>query len=101
MKAMLSDFESIALKANEIANLLKKHLDEKNVITGVDLSVLSDREREVFDLIGKRIKAKDIAKQLGISSKTCYEHRYRIREKLKLESTFELEKVAQDMSKEG
>ncbi len=54
------------------------------------LKELSDREFEVFDLVGRGKTAKEIASQLGLSSKTVDVHRARIRGKLGLQSTTDL-----------
>jgi DNA-binding NarL/FixJ family response regulator len=45
---------------------------------------LTDREFEVFQLIGQGRSTRDIARQLGLSSKTVDVHRAHIKEKLKL-----------------
>ncbi len=60
--------------------------------TGRDgaLKDLSDREFEVFELVGRGKTAKEIAHMLGLSSKTVDVHRARIREKLKLLTTPDL-----------
>jgi FixJ family two-component response regulator len=42
---------------------------------GCELKALSDREFEVFELIGRGKTAKEIAHMLGISSKTVDVHR--------------------------
>lgn len=47
-----------------------------------ELRELSDREFEVFELIGRGKTAKEIAHMLGISSKTVDVHRHNIRQKL-------------------
>ncbi len=46
---------------------------------------LSDREFEIFRLIGRGKNTKDIATQLGLSPKTVDVHRSNIKEKLQLE----------------
>jgi DNA-binding NarL/FixJ family response regulator len=51
---------------------------------------LSDRELEVFHLIGKGFKAAQIADQLFLSPKTIETYRSRIEEKLNLTSAAEL-----------
>ena len=51
---------------------------------------LSDREFEVFELVGRGYTAKEIASQLGLSSKTVDVHRARIRTKLGLATTPDL-----------
>jgi DNA-binding NarL/FixJ family response regulator len=51
---------------------------------------LTDRELEVFELIGKGFSTHKIADSLNISPKTVESHRGRIKEKLALENTTEL-----------
>jgi len=51
---------------------------------------LTDRELEVFQLIGKGISTKEIAEQLNLSVKTIGTYRERIKEKLNLRHTTEL-----------
>jgi DNA-binding NarL/FixJ family response regulator len=58
------------------------------------LDVLTNREREVFRLIGKGVKTAEIAKRLGLSVKTVETYRDRIRHKLELGSGTELARYA-------
>jgi DNA-binding NarL/FixJ family response regulator len=51
---------------------------------------LTDREFEIFRLIGSGHDSHAIARQLGISHKTVDTHRSRIKEKLKLTSGMQL-----------
>ena len=51
---------------------------------------LSDREFEVFELIGQGLSAHEIAKRLCLSAKTVDAHRANIKEKLKIKTTAEL-----------
>jgi DNA-binding NarL/FixJ family response regulator len=51
---------------------------------------LSDRELEIFRLIGEGYKASQIAKQLYLSAKTVETYRARIKEKLNLDSAGKL-----------
>lgn len=54
------------------------------------LSKLSDRELEVFELHGRGMKTREMAKMLNISPKTIATHRGRIKTKLAIDSTPEL-----------
>jgi DNA-binding NarL/FixJ family response regulator len=56
--------------------------------------ILSDRELEVFQFIGRGYGTREIATELNVSMKTVETHREHIREKLKLKNTFELVKRA-------
>ncbi|CAI9086066.1 DNA-binding response regulator [Candidatus Methylacidiphilum fumarolicum] len=54
------------------------------------LGKLSDRELEVFQLIGKGLSSRQIAEQLHLSIKTVEAYRASIKQKLKLQSGTEL-----------
>jgi DNA-binding NarL/FixJ family response regulator len=56
--------------------------------SGADL--LSDRELEVFELIGRGVATRTIAAQLHLSIKTIESHRANIKRKLNLQSATEL-----------
>jgi DNA-binding NarL/FixJ family response regulator len=58
------------------------------------LSVLSDREFEVFQLVGEGLTTREIGSRLHISGKTVETHRLHIREKLGLKTLPELTKYA-------
>ena len=55
---------------------------------------LSDREMEVFELIGQGLTIRQIAGKLELSPKTIETHREHIKEKLELKNTTELTKHA-------
>ncbi len=59
-----------------------------------ELRELSDREFEVFELIGRGKTAKEIAHMLGISSKTVDVHRTNIRQKLHIQTNPDLIRYA-------
>ncbi len=54
------------------------------------LEILSDRELQVFEWIGRGLKTREIAERLCLSTKTINTYREHIKEKLKLESAIEL-----------
>ena len=56
--------------------------------------VLSDREFEVFQLIGQGLTTREIARRLNLSGKTVGTHRLHIKEKLRLQTGAELIKQA-------
>jgi DNA-binding NarL/FixJ family response regulator len=58
--------------------------------TGPPIGGLTDRELEVFELIGQGVGTRSIADRLGRSVKTIETHRARIMEKLSLKSAAEL-----------
>jgi DNA-binding NarL/FixJ family response regulator len=59
-----------------------------------EVSLLSDRELEVFLLIGRGFANKEIAHALGVSAKTVDAHRTHMKQKLRLRSGAELTRRA-------
>ena len=55
---------------------------------------LTRREREVLKLVAEGASTKEVAKRLGISTKTAQVHRDNLRQKLELGSTAELVRYA-------
>ena len=55
---------------------------------------LTDRELEIFEMIGKGVSSGRIAKQLHLSVKTISAHRERIKQKLGIKSSGELVRYA-------
>lgn len=58
------------------------------------LDSLSDRELEIFKLIGQGQSTRDIATSLGISTKTVETHQFNLRTKLGIASTHQLRHLA-------
>ena len=58
------------------------------------VETLSDRELEVFELIGKALATRQIAEKLHVSVKTVEAHRASIKEKLQLENATALAHAA-------
>ena len=58
------------------------------------LDLLTDRELQVFELTGQGFNTREIAKELRIDMKTVETYRLRIKEKLNLESSSDLLKLA-------
>ena len=58
--------------------------------SGSELEQLSLREREVFEMLGKGLSAREVAARLDLSVKTVETHRANIKEKLRLKTTGEL-----------
>ncbi len=69
---------------------LHKIARDKADKTKAPVENLSNREFEIFRLIGKGFKASQIAKQLHLSTKTIETYRSRIKEKLNLPNAAEL-----------
>jgi DNA-binding NarL/FixJ family response regulator len=58
------------------------------------VAALTERELEVFRLIGAGISTREISQRLGLSMKTVDAHRRHMREKLNLRTTSELIRYA-------
>jgi DNA-binding NarL/FixJ family response regulator len=75
-------------------NILKKFLHkiagDKAGVAKTSIDSLSDREFEIFRLIGEGLKASLIAQQLHLSIKTIETYRTRIKEKLGIDNASEL-----------
>lgn len=61
---------------------------------GRGVALLSDRELQIFRLIGRGLGAKVIAAELGLSIRTIETHQSRIKAKLELRSCAELQQFA-------
>jgi DNA-binding NarL/FixJ family response regulator len=72
---------------------------QRAFVAGADLSRppvdrLTEREREVFELIGQGLSSRQIAVKLEVSPKTVETHREHIKEKLELTTSTELTRYA-------
>ena len=77
--------------SSQISNLfLNKFVDGTVYEAGTPLSVLSDRELEVFGLLGRGLTTRKIAATLNLNFKTVQTHCANIKQKLKLTSATEL-----------
>lgn len=74
--------------------LIQGMLQPRNTFAQSPLDVLSDRELEIFEWVGRGFKSGEIAEKLFISNKTVESYRGRIKEKLNLHSSSELVKHA-------
>ncbi len=63
-------------------------------MAGDDMASLSDRELQVFRLLGSGLGTRGVAEELSVSVKTVESHRQRIKEKLKVASAAELQRRA-------
>jgi DNA-binding NarL/FixJ family response regulator len=70
--------------------LLSKIFSRRSDKGSSPLEPLSDRELEIFLLIGRGYSTRQIAEQLNLSTKTIEAHREHIKEKLKLKNATEL-----------
>jgi DNA-binding NarL/FixJ family response regulator len=76
------------------AKILEIFSGRRGKATSSPVELLTDREFEVFQLIGKGLSTSRIAEQLHLSVKTVEVHRLHIKEKLKLKTAPELIRFA-------
>ena len=98
---------------DNIANALREALDGRRYLSPViaaqlqhngpdtephprddPASLLTDREFEIFELIGKGHEVREISNALGVSPKTVEAHRTNIKEKLKLKNARQVARMA-------
>lgn len=77
-----------------VATRLLKSVTGREVAAETPLATLSDRELEVFEMIGRGLSTKKIASMLSLSIKTIETHRERIKSKLDLKNSNELSRQA-------
>lgn len=93
IRTILSGEIYVSEKVN--AKMLRALADQRSgEASASPIERLSDRELEVFRLIGKGFSSSEIAEQLCISVKTIETHREHIKGKLKLADTGELRRIA-------
>jgi DNA-binding NarL/FixJ family response regulator len=73
---------------------LLQRLTRGEASLGSPISALTDREREVFEMIGHGLATKQIAKKLSLSIKTVELHCEKIKSRLKLNNSSELTRQA-------
>ncbi|MEM7676593.1 MAG: response regulator transcription factor [Myxococcota bacterium] len=83
----------LVLSPDIARNLLRRTLHRRPTEAS-PLAGLSDRELEIFEMIGRGDSARTIAEKLNISVKTVETHRTNIRQKINLSSTNELVRFA-------
>ena len=76
------------------ATLLQRMVGGKSAAAALPMDRLTDRELEIFRMIGAGDSVKEIAQKLFLSAKTVEAHRAHIKEKLSLKSSAELLRFA-------
>ncbi len=74
--------------------MLNRMISKRSPAYGASLDALTNRELEVFRLMGEGLDSKEIASRLNLSMKTIGTHREKIKEKLNLKHYTELVKAA-------
>jgi two-component system response regulator NreC len=87
---LLEDYQQLA-KGTTLPVLDKTSEKDKNAI---GLDILSERERQVLELVGEGLNNQAIGMKLGLSPKTIARHRERIMKKLNMHSRTEMVKFA-------
>lgn len=78
-----------------VEHLLLENLASGTVeLHGNDVATLSDRELQIFRLLGRGLGTRAVAMELRVSVKTIETHRQRIKEKLQLANGTELQRRA-------
>ena len=83
------------------AAVVQRTLREKPVASGLGVERLSDRELQVFQLLGASYSAREIAEQFHLSRKTIETHCEKIRHKLSLRNAAELRQFARKWATEN
>lgn len=86
---LLDDYQRLARKSGESA---RAHIEKSDDVVGLD--ILSERERQVLELVGQGLNNDEIGRNLELSPKTIARHRERIMNKLNMHSRTELVKFA-------
>jgi DNA-binding NarL/FixJ family response regulator len=92
IRAVLSGQVYVSSKMG--ATLLQRMVAGKKRDAGLPMDRLTDRELEVFRMIGAGKSVREIADKLFLSVKTIEAHREHIKEKLKMKSSAELLRFA-------
>jgi DNA-binding NarL/FixJ family response regulator len=80
--------------SSRMANRLLRRLASGQSLKSTPIDSLSDRELQVFEMIGQGWATKQIARKLNLSHKTIEAHREKIKSKLDLKTSAELTRHA-------
>jgi DNA-binding NarL/FixJ family response regulator len=80
--------------SKEVTERMLERLSGRPHTNRSPMEILTDREFEIFQLIGGGKSPKEIAQQLHLSAKTVAVHKANIRQKLNLKSTAQLIRFA-------
>ena len=81
--------------------VVRRTLREKPTASRIGVESLSDREMQVFQLLGASYSAREIAEQFHLSRKTVETHCEKIKHKLSLNSAAELKQFARKWAAEN
>jgi len=97
-EVLFAAIETVAAGKRYLSPGAVQSLEQGGVAAQEPLSVLSDREREVFLMVGKGLGNTEIADKLGLSRRTVETHCNRMLRKLNFQSRSELRQYAISMS---
>ncbi|HQJ49887.1 MAG TPA: response regulator transcription factor [Verrucomicrobiota bacterium] len=80
----------VYLNENVSARIIDRLADRSVPGAATPAEMLADRELQVFELLGRGLAVKEIARRLRIATKTVDTYRRRIREKLNLQTSNQL-----------
>ena len=80
--------------SSRMATRLLHRISTGEPLNKTPIESLSDRELEVFEMIGQGLSTKQIARKLDLSHKTIETHREKIKSKLNLKNSTELSRHA-------
>lgn len=86
----------VYVSARVAAKILRKTVGESEHPSANVEDVLTNRELEIFRLIGRGLSTQKIARQLFLSTRTVDTHRQRLKDKLGLASSQDLSEYATD-----
>jgi DNA-binding NarL/FixJ family response regulator len=92
VKKILAGGVFVSQAINE--RMLQNMLNNKGTSEQSPFELLSDRELEVFEHIGRGVVTKDIAEKMHVSVKTIETYKARMKEKLGFETSLELTRSA-------
>jgi DNA-binding NarL/FixJ family response regulator len=87
--------------SDQVADVLLRRLSAGQTVEEDPVASLTNRELEVFELIGRGLSVKQIAFRLNISGKTVEAHRDRIKAKLNVANSLEVSRRAMQWTLEG
>jgi DNA-binding NarL/FixJ family response regulator len=80
--------------SEKISARIFDHFSGRSIASSSPVERLSDREFQVFQLIGQGLSTKEIADKLNVSAKTAEAHRVHIKQKLNVSTATELVRFA-------
>lgn len=104
IKAGAEDFLTKPVTSEQLISAIERAIAHHQSSIGVkakldslryQLTTLTPRERQVFDLVVKGKINKQIAQQLGATERTIKAHRHRVMEKMRVQSLAELVSIAE------